>query len=244
MVALVQHTQAGPTSGATSLTATLASGTTAGNCLIVVATSVTGGGKVSGVTLGGSAGNFAPAVNAVNSANPTGSVNVDIWADPNCAGGQTSAVTSFTASTFSAVDVYEVSGLATASPLDKSAGNQNGASSGTGFDSTPTAATAQAAEFWVWVCGAISATSGNDAVTGPGAPWTNEPQVSIGSLTGHRSGYQITSSAGAADAAGTLAPAGYYAAAVATFLPAAGTASATPAPLVVPQAAVMQAANW
>jgi len=231
MITLVQHAQGAPTSGSTTCTATLGSPTTAGNTLIVAVGFVIGTTSVSGITLGGAAGNFAQDLSVSNTTAAIQPMTAACWSDPNCAGGQTSVVATFGASTNAAMDVYEVSGLVTASPLDQKASSQNGNSSGTSFDSTSTATTTAASEFWVGMCTAISATSGNASITGPSSPWTNETLFAIGSLTGVLSGYQITSSTGAADYSGTISPASWYAAGVATYQAAASAPA--PAPVAV-----------
>lgn len=83
------------------------------------------------------------------------------------------------------------------------------------------------------------------ALTAPGAPW-----LPSGGLVGPSSfayiGYQILTSAGGtpswsqSSSGGTNA----WSAGIVTIKGASVAAAATPAPLVVPQAAVMQAANW
>src|ERR1035441_6358715 len=180
------------TTGANTLTVTIPS-TTAGNCLIVcVASYGTGSaGSVSGVTLGGSADNFA-SLAAVNGTPVTGDSSAAfIWADPDCAGGQTAIVISGTnlavGSGFGGVIIYEISGLATSSVLDKSstAGDSVAASA---WSSGATATTTVPNEIWIG-CGAT-----DWPATGPSSPWTN---TAPGGGQGH-GGYQIVSSIGAA----------------------------------------------
>ena len=190
----------------TSLSLALSSSTTAGNTLVVAVSFIAGstGVTVSGITLGGSAGNFAK---AVGSGNPHG-LDAEIWCDPNCAGGDTSVVISFTGgnATDAFAWAYEVSGLAS-SPVDKSS---SGAPSGEGdWSSGTTATTSQATEIWFGVA------VGEDAAS-PSSPsgWTNTALNGSGEEWG-QAGYQIVSSTGTATYSGT--PSVYYAAAVVTL---------------------------
>ena len=91
---LVQAATATGTSA--TITVTLESATTAGNCLVVcVANGGSFNGVVTGITLGGAAGNFGA---LASGGNPSTSAAVaSIWADPNCAGGQTSVTITTTA---------------------------------------------------------------------------------------------------------------------------------------------------
>src|SRR5580692_6602601 len=111
MATLVQSKSGSATSG-TTITVTLTSNTTAGNCLVVCAGDYAGTfpATVTGITLGGSAGNFTLGESKNTSAEP----DAEIWADPNCAGGQTSVVVTFSATvTDAAVWVMEWSGVVT-----------------------------------------------------------------------------------------------------------------------------------
>lgn len=98
---------------AASATVTLGTSATAGNTLIVAAaclgpTSATG---ATGVTLGGSPDNFAlitPGPPAQDTTSPGDYISVTVWADANCAGGSTVAVTG---TGVLAVWVFEFSGL-------------------------------------------------------------------------------------------------------------------------------------
>jgi len=199
----------GPTQ-AYSLTVTIPA-TTAGNCLVVVVSDNAPGtgGWVSMVTLGGMADNFGllAATSFVGSA-----PNVEIWADPFCAGGQTSVAVSGPApasvgSGSGSVWVYEFSGVANnlAQLLDQFR-RQRGST--TAWDSATTPGTSSPSEVWV---GAVNTTSALTAV--PGAPWVND-QPSGGFCA---TGYQITTSAGTADYAGTCASATNWAAGVVTL---------------------------
>jgi hypothetical protein len=188
--------------------------TTAGNCLIVLISSFnsTGTATVSGITLGGSAGNFSQAevANRVS----TSFTDSIAWMDPNCAGGQTAIVISGTnlsvTSGNGGVTVLEVAGLPSAVLDKKSAGTGGGAGPA---DSGTTAATTAAAEFW-----AGNATGGGIAAAG--GSWTDESPAGGGASTG----YQITSATGTADY--TAAVTGDWSALVITLK--AGAAAAAP----------------
>ena len=213
---LVQSKSATGTTG-TSVTVTLTSNTGAGNCLVVCvgATQATTNPTVSGITLGGSAGNFALA-KAVNT-NGT-AVDCEVWADPNCAGGQTSVVVSFNAGSGSGLGyvvwVMEWSGIVTSSPVDKTNGQAPGASAS--WSSLSSGTLSQASEL---VIGAIAQSAGsNSTITGPGAPWTNLAQVNAGIDVGLMAGYQVVSATTAQTYNGTQSLSGAgYGAVIATF---------------------------
>lgn len=107
------------TTASNSLTTTIPS-TSPGSCLIVciMPFSGTGTSSVSGVTVGGSADNFAQAAGV-----GTNQSSAFIWADPNCASGQTSVVVAgsnlLVATTDGGIVIYEVAGLALTSVVDK-----------------------------------------------------------------------------------------------------------------------------
>jgi hypothetical protein len=216
---LVQSKSATGTS-ATSITVTLNSPTTAGNCLIVAlgADDGTANEQISGITLGGSAGNFAVANTAYND----GFLNAAIWADPNCAGGQTTLVISLTHGNNSvpaiAAWVMEWSGLAATSVVDKAPAGVN--TSGTTWSSGSTGTLSQASEVAVGVVyGAIS------GLSTPGSPWTE-----LGTLTATNgantallgAGYQVTSATTAVTYNGTFSPSRFFGTCIATFKAASG----------------------
>lgn len=243
MVALVQAPASNSANTGTTLTLTLGTPTTAGNCLVVCISTHTGSTtnpSITGVTLGGAADNFASIFQTGSTSSSAAESITAIWADPNCAGGQTSVVVTFNSVTTPRylATVYEFSGLAltTAALLDKSSAAPIG-SSGTAWSSGSTATTSQAVQVWV---GAV--TSDGTTITGPASPWTNTAQVVIGSDE-FMSGYQIRSATGAAAYAGTFSPSGSYDAGVVALNPPAVPA-ATPQPLVVPSQAAIQAASW
>jgi hypothetical protein len=198
-ITVVQSKTGVTASGGTTLTITLSSPTTAGNCLVAcigVAQAAAGSHTVSGVTLGGSAGFFASAV----AKSVTGSSDAAIWTDQNCAGGQTAVVITLAVSVVSGAlmaDVYEVSGLLASGALDQvSSGSGTTALSWT---SLATPATIQASEI---VFGVVAQVGGSGMVlTGPSSPWVN---AALGAANSAGvSGYHIISAAGAQTYNGT-----------------------------------------
>lgn len=192
------------TTTASTLSVTIPS-TTAGNCLVVCISTEDFSGttvqSVSGVTLGGSAGNFAQlAASALAGANVCASF---IWADPNCAGGQTAIVISGSnlnvATTAGGVTVYEISGLTASSVLDQSS-TSIGASATYTSGTTPT--TTQASEI---VIGCINFF---DTLSTSPAGYTNS------TFTFGITGYKIVSATGAYVYSATQSPSGNYAGAV------------------------------
>lgn len=214
-VAHVQDVQGDSATSATTLTLTLGGATTAGNCLVACissSASVTNN-SVSGVTLGGSAGNWASLVSAGTGA---GEAITGIWADPSCAGGQTSVVVSVSGGSGSTVwlfaRVYEFSGLAAATSglLDKSS---TATASSSSWSSGTTAATTHASEAWVGLVITDSTT-----ITGPASPWSNGAQLT--STLDFMSGYQVRTATGTAAYSGTFAGSESYIAVVACLAPA------------------------
>src|SRR6185437_3767951 len=181
------------TTSANTLTVTIPS-TTAGNCLIVCVGSFnsTTPATISGITLGGSADNFAAATS-----NNSQTAAVFIWCDPNCAGGQTSVVISgsnlVVGSGTGGVVIYEVSGLATASVVDKVSNSSAGV--GSTFTSGTTATTTVANEFWVGI-----GIGSNGGATGPSSPWANTTPGGGACVAGQ----QIVSSTGTATYSGSI----------------------------------------
>ena len=200
------------TTSANSLSVTIPS-TTAGNCLVVAIMSENSSAQsVSGITLGGSADNFAAAVS-----DTTQHTTAFIWCDPNCAGGQTAIVISGSnlavGTGQGGVVIYEVSGLATSSVVDKT--SHSDGTTGTSWTSTATATTTVANEFWVG-CADTTTTP-----TGPSSPWSNTAPSG-----GHAiAGYQIVASTGTATYNGTAAPLGGPWAACTATLAAGGTSA-------------------
>jgi hypothetical protein len=208
MATLVQS-KSGTGTSLTTLTVTLSSATTAGNCLIVVVGTSAGtdNPQVSGITLGGSAGNFASAETAYNDAD----VNAAIWADQNCAGGQTSVVITLTHGSGSSPTVnawvMEWSGVLTSGAVDK----VNGANgSGTSWSTGSTGTLSQSVEL---IVGTV--TSDGSSITAPGSPWTELTQVS-GSAVKTAVGYQVVSATTAVTYNGTSGS-GDYGCCIASF---------------------------
>ena len=224
-ISLVQTASNDSASGGT-LTVTLGSNTTAGNCLAVaiyVLGSTANPSSISGVTLGGTAGNFSSRV-VVGASGTTFPMHA-IWVCENIAGGQTAIAitTSGGTGTIGLIAfAYEFSGLATTAggATDQSSTGSNGTGS-TAFSSGATATTANAAEAWVGIGG--YAAGGVPTLTGPSSPWTNLTVVAetiAGIDVGAVSGSQITTSAGAATYSGTISSSEVWGAVVLTLLPA------------------------
>lgn len=196
------------TKSAAGTSLTLNSSTTAGNCLVVGFTDEGGATSVTAVKLGGAAGNFAQLASA--EATPSFlSVLAVLWADPNCAGGQTAVAVTASGSSSPTVWAIEVSGIVLSSPLDKQTGTTSTASS---WSSGSTSTTTQASELWVGAC----CNSGSSTTTGPSSPWVNTSvSDSGGDLMFY--GYNIVSSTGAAAFAGGNGSSKGWAAVVATL---------------------------
>jgi hypothetical protein len=208
-ISLVQAKSATGTS-ATSLTVTLNSNTTAGNCLVVcVGTEEsTDNPTVSGITLGGSAGNFASASTAYNNTY----INAAIWIDPDCAGGQTSVVISMTGGTGSGPAicawVMEFSGVATSAPLDKAPAGQNNQAAT--WTSGSTGTLSQASEI------AIGCVYIDGSPVTPGSPWT---ELALVDESGYylAVGYQVVSATTALTYNGTTSGSDYYGSCIITL---------------------------
>lgn len=215
--------QAKSATGTTSpLAATLATGTTAGNCLVAAIGegNSTTNPTVSGITLGGSAGNWALAVaNKVNA-----DANAELWTDQNCAGGQTAVSTAFNAGTGTGNGymewVYEVANVVATSAVDKT--NSGGAASGA-WSSGSTGTLTQPNEIAIGV-GVGIGSGGAPTITGPSAPWSNQASVTA-ARTSMISGSQVVSATTALTYSGTVST-GRVGAAILTLLGTAGTAVA------------------
>lgn len=225
-ITVVQHasaTKTFATGSSGTISPAFTSNTTSGNALIACVTllSIDGAGSIASVNTNGTTENWALAKGTSSTA--VFFCYDAIWADPNTGGGQKIINVGLTFSTASAdaagacVDIYEVSGLATSSILDKSASGI-GAST-TAWTSTATATTTQASEiaFGSLGCTAIS----TPTVTAPGSPWTEETTLTAASAQTvvHKSGFNILSSTGAITYNGTTSTTlDQYCACVATFL--------------------------
>jgi hypothetical protein len=217
-VPLVQ-TKQGSVNGS-SLTITLDAATTAGNALIVVlaASGTTANPtSVTGITLGGSAGNFSQISTFGSSSDAAIGAT---WLDLNCTGGQTSVVITVAGGTGTLAimaSVYEFAGLYPVVPFDQAANAVGTGATSWSSGSSPT--TTQATELWI---GGVFATStaSSPVLTGPAAPWTNLAQVNQVQGTFNdqwMSGWQIVSSTGAAAYAGTVSAASDWIAKVITL---------------------------
>lgn len=202
-IALVQEKTTASTSSLT-----LASGTTAGNCLVVCVfthsvsnVSLT----VTAVTAGGSADNFTQLA-AVQSGFSGSTQFAAIWADPGCAGGQTAVAVTTSGNSGGGIAAMEFSGVALAGILDQS--STGNATSGTSWSSGSTSAVG-GGELW------IGAANPHFTPTGPGEPWTNY----TASLNNGIAGWQVSGAGGAASYAGTQPGSGPWAAAVVTLVP-------------------------
>jgi hypothetical protein len=210
------------TKAATSISATtvsFSSGTTAGSCVIAVTNA-----EVTALTLGGTSGLFTQLATVGSSSS---SQSAAIWAAPNVTTGNLGVGETGGAVWY----IYEVSGVAASSVLDKSSTTTgNGI---TTWTSGATATTTQASEFWVGAICHGNGGTGSLSLTGPSSPWTNLAQVPTGTATlVALSGYQVASSAGTATYSGTAGggsgDTGNSYAAVVTLLPAATVATRHP----------------
>lgn len=219
-ISIVQYAQnfvADSATASPSVTVTLSQGTTAGNCVLVVTynSNNTTNATISSCTLGGAAGNFG-SVYVLGTGSTAGVIS--FWADPVCAGGQTSVVANSTGGSGNSwmnMSVFEVSGLATsvARLLDQSDGNSSLTSATTWSSSNADPVTTQATELWL---GMGSSNSAGTITPTAGTAWntvfntTTESTAVIASVTA----YQITSATGTPIYAGTASPTGHWAAAV------------------------------
>ncbi len=185
-VQLVQHAQHAITTAATTCTVTLGAGTTAGNTLIVAVAYYTSGGSitVTGVTLGGSAGNFVQRATET----PSGGPYLAVWENYSIPGGQTSVVVTLSVSGYAAVDVYEVSGLIPTGAWIRSAGDSGSGTawtSGTGYP--------QPGNTFTVAIGAGPVTVAGPSTTVDLIPWTSSAVQTwnASSASGEVSGYMI-----------------------------------------------------
>ena len=216
--------------GNPTVTVTLGSPTTAGNCLLVaVLTTGTGNNPaVSGITLGSSGDTFT---SLISNGSGTSDVIAAIFADPGCSGGQTTVTVTTSGGSgtgYMNVSVLEVSGLVTSagSLLDKSSGATGSGS--TSWSSGTTATTTQAAEFWIG-CGGTYYTA---TITGPSSPWTNLA-TQDGPQLHTVAGYQVTSATGTATYSGTFSVSENSGAVVVTLKGASGSAPSGTVPVLM-----------
>jgi hypothetical protein len=216
-VGIVQIKQG--SSNTSPLAITLDNPTGAGSSLIVVvATSgTTTSPTVSGITLGGAAGNFAQDFTAGNPGADAGVVAT--WRDQPCVSGQTAVSIAFTggSGTFAVLaTVYECDDLA-ASPFDKTASAVSSGSSS--WSSGATATTSQASERCFGGVFGSNAPAGV-TITGPSSPWVNQAQLSIaqgGFNSVWMSGSLDLAAAAAATYSGTFSGSDQYVATVVTY---------------------------
>ena len=157
---------------------------TAGNCVVVLLFTWAAGNvtiTTSGVTLGGSADNFAQA-EAVQSAFSSATAYVGCWVDPACAGGQTAISATVSNGSWGSggagMILLELSGVTGSSPVDVTSSSSG--TSGTAVTSGTTPATGTAADMAIGAAypepdqptGGLSAASGTYAnVTISAAPY-------------------------------------------------------------------------
>lgn len=209
-ITLVQHNFGQATKALTSsITNTLGSNVTAGNCVVaVIGISGAAASVISSVKLGTNADNWA---SAIGSSNGT-TVSTAIWVDPVSVGGINTVVTTASGTHLAFVYVYEFSGVTTSSPVDRTS-----TSTGTGISwtSATTSVTTQSVESWI---GGVTVNAAANQ-SGPASPWTNETGANNSNIANAGiSGYQITSSTGAATYAGTSASSAAWAGAVVTLM--------------------------
>ena len=217
--------------GSSSPVTVTISATGTGHCLVVffgAADTVTAP-TVSGITLGGAAGNFAQAAGAGGGTH----IDAEIWTDRNAASGQTSVVISWSGgfSTTVAGRVEEWAGIVTGvSPVDKT-------STGTGTTTTSwssgaTGTLTQAAEIVVGLVANISGAS--TSITGPSSPWTNQAEVDSGTAVGEMNGWQQVAATTSQTYSGTFANLTSYSAVVVSLLEGAPPSGTVQPPVAVP----------
>lgn len=219
---IVQHAQS-PSGGTVTLAAT-----GAGNTIIVA---VSNDGAVASdpttITLTGSADTFVKDVNAANT-NPTANVNLSVWRDSNCSAGKTSVVASGGLGSGVLMDVWEIAGMDTTSPVAGSHGAGAPASTlQAAFDSGATASIPAGCLGIAAVTGIGSGGRAQASVSGTGT-WTTETALQPGSVTQMLSARQNTLAAGTPHYQGTFsAPVAgaYWAAVVVAYKPLAVTVS-------------------
>jgi hypothetical protein len=198
-IGVVQSATNSVTNTTGTLTLTLGTATTAGNCLVVLpggyCPGAAGNIGANTCTLGGVAGNFnASHLSGAQSSTPDDCAALIPWADWNCAGGQTVISVALTAGTgtfylFGAA--YEISGLlGTAAVVDANVADSY-SGSGTSWGGAGAGAMSQASEI---IFGSVIADAGTTTITGPASPWANTTALSIASEASFLAGYEILSS--------------------------------------------------
>lgn len=205
--------------GSGTLSGSFTTATTAGNCIIVALGFYSPTAailSVSSVTLGGVAGNFGQVVFTQSASGTANTMAAAIWADPNCAGGQTSVSVTVAGGSaqFSAVGgyvIYEVSGLAAtlAALTDKtSTGN---ATTGTTTSSGATATTTNVLDF---IIGSVA--DFNNITTDP-VSWNNTAEAGAGYAG--EAGYQVPGTTGTFTYSAVQSTSSTWASVVAALLP-------------------------
>ena len=224
-------------SSSASVTVTL-SPTGGGNCLVVCIGGLAGSApSVSGVTLGGAAGNFALARKQAVASFTDG--DCEIWTDQNCAGGQTAVTVTFSGSQTDAYAwVMEWSGIAGTGAVDKT---NSGSTTSSPSSSGSTGTLTNTSE--VVIGASLASGVAGSSQAGPGSPWTNLAQLPAGngSLI---AGYQIVTANTAQTYSATISGGNgvYETAAVIVTLKLAPPSQAYCAPLIPP--GISSPMNW
>lgn len=215
----ISFVQQASNTGTSTVTVTLGSNTTAGNCLVVCIALGSAGSlaSVASVKLGGVADNFSQ-LKAVGDLT-TGAEQLAVWADPNCAGGQTAVAITLNVAAVSLAYVFEFSGVAASSILDQSATFDSAGGTNSTFSVT-SGTTTQASEV------AVGCVYGfNTTITGPASPWVNE--ATITSTTRNlQASYNILSSTGTQTYSGSFGAAAFNGQILVTLKAAAAVAAA------------------
>jgi len=210
--ALVQSQQG--SAAASTLTLNLPHATVAGNTLIVAVVTVgtSNNPSVSGITIGGSADNFA---SVASNGGGTDECIIQTWADVSCVGGQTAVVIS-TSGGVGTQGVFAVAMEWQNTVGFDVAASQIGVNTGFTFDSTATAAPAVPVEVQIGLVG----TNGGAGLTGPGSPWTNFTQINRtigGILQTMLAGYRVVLTSTVGEYSGNMSGNVIWNAGVATF---------------------------
>lgn len=216
MAVSVLQTATATASSNTAVSATFTSAVTAGSLLIAVARVINATQQTFTVMDNKNAGNYA---NDVANYNSQGSgITSVIASKPNAASG-TTTITATVGTSSSVLDlvIYEVSGIATSTPLDVqigAAGNSTAVSSGN-------ATTTSSSDFLIGSAAFGSAFASSITV---GSGWTAGPNVDSSKLYTE---YQITSATGTFAATCTLGAAAAFVANFASYKSATGTSTPT-----------------
>jgi hypothetical protein len=202
MAGPVQSVPFSATTGTTISVTLSATGT--GNCLVCyfgVSQGITHP-AISGITLGGAAGNWTQAAQGLL----TGTIDGEIWIDWNAASGQTAIVITVSPTLSggpgAAGRIEEWPGVITGSnPVDTGRTNAATAASGSSWSSGSTGTLGQPGDLVVGLAAVVGGSS--TAITGPASPWTNQAQTSAGTIMAAVTGWQIVAGTGAQTYSGT-----------------------------------------